>query len=126
MIIVEQEELSVDDILHFGVKGMRWGFKKKESTRSVEPERPRTVSSKVHGRAPTREESLVGKAIDSGHTRAISPALTKFAVNAPRRAPSGDARVEALLNRSYSQAANSVEAQAGRAYMQGLPSDFRQ
>lgn len=125
MNIIGQEKPSLETLVHFGVKGMRWGFKK-ASTRTSEPEQPRTISSKVRGRAPTKEEKLVGKAVDQGHTRTIAPALTKFVVNAPRRTTSSDPRVEALLNRSFQQAANSVEAQAGRAYIQGLPADFRQ
>lgn len=125
MIIAGQEKPSLDSIKHFGIRGMKWGRRKAHDSGKSAPAQPRTLPRSSEGRAPTREEQLVGRAVNQGHARVVGPAMAKFVRDIPPHQASSNPAVEALLNRALSQGVNRVEAEAGRAFMEGLPVQFQ-
>ena len=134
-LVGADDKPSLEELVHFGTKGMRWGVrhKPKPPTRAQRmhervngPERPRALSTKADQNNPSREDQLVGRVIGQAHQRAVQPHLDRFDANIPKHNQSSDPRVNELLSRTLQQARNSVEADAGRAFMQGLPTTFRQ
>ena len=118
---------SQDDLAHFGIKGMRWGVRRRQSFSGVSaPVRPRATSSKsAPGRPESRENQVVSRAINQGYDRDVGPSMAMFVRDIPRHSKSTDQKTQAVLDRALSQGLNRVEEQAGRAYLQGLPGMYR-
>lgn len=138
MRVLEEAKPPLNQLAHFGVKGMHWGrHKAPDSGAARKPlpsrpvskfttERPRALSTRSEGHAPTREDQLVGRAINQGFERATRPAMDTFIRNIPPHQQSSDPRVNALLKRTLDQGLDRVEADAGREFMSRLPTTFRQ
>jgi len=102
-------------VVHFGIKGMRWGSRKKSSGETA-PRGPKQASPTA-----SREDQLVSRAVNQAHVRVVGPAMAKHVINIPKHSQSSDPAVNALLNRTLTQSINRVEEEAGRKFMQGLP-----
>ena len=115
------------DFAHFGIKGMRWGVRRKKQFSGVsEPVGPRATSSKsAAGKPETRENALVSRAINQGYQRSVGPSMAMYVRDIPRHNKSADPKVQALLDRVLQQGLNRTEEQAGRRYMEGLPATYR-
>ena len=114
------------ELAHFGIKGMRWGVRRKPKFTGVtEPAGPRALSTKTVGRPVTKADELVGRAVNQGYQRSVGPAMAVFVRDIPRHNKTTDPRTQAVLDRALSQGLNRVEEQAGRRYMQGLPPTFQ-
>jgi hypothetical protein len=93
MISDEEEKPSLDDLIHFGVRGMRWGHRKARDNSPNESytSRQRTADSNFLGK---RAVKRINRDINSGKTR--KQAL-KSAVNHNRRLAVGYAAAAAAL-----------------------------
>lgn len=121
-----QEKPSLEELVHFGIKGMHWGSRKKStSTGQTTPSRPRKNSTKSEGRPQTREDIVVSRAIQQGYARVVGPPMAKFVRDIPPHQKSSDPKIQAVLDRALSQGLDRVEANAGKAFVQGLPAQFR-
>lgn len=107
------------DIAHFGIKGMRWGVKKKSKFSGASaPRRPKEAT-----KDSSREEQLVSRALNQGYDRVVGRAMATHVINIPKHSQSSDPRVNELLSRVLTQSLNRVEAEAGRKFMENLPAN---
>lgn len=115
MIILEGGNPPLHELVHFGIKGMRWGRRKKFSGISA-PRTPREATKNS-----SREEQLISRVTNQGYVRVVGPPMARYVRDIPNYKQSSDPKVNALLSRTLTQGVNRVEEEAGRAYMLNLP-----